>query len=243
MLSQPTTIGLSVGGVIVLLILIMYFGSFITFFIVLLAIGGVVYYLYLNGYLKVTSDTSTNKLNVDVFQTPYAPDTKKAQTALPISAKEVFYIAGNNYVYNEAAAVCAAYDSELATQDQVQSAYAKGGEWCGYGWTAGGMALYPTQKETWDKLQQEADPSRRTACGRPGVNGGYFDPNTKFGVNCFGVKPGDTGINKYPTPLPGTDPDQFNKMVASFKSSLDKMLVIPFNRGMWSEWNLVSTNK
>ena len=27
-------------------------------------------------------------------------------------------------------------------------------------------------------------------CGRPGVNGGYFDnPNIKFGVNCYGQKP------------------------------------------------------
>lgn len=241
MLSQPTTIGLGVGGVIILLIIIMYFGSFITFFLVLLALGAAAYYLYKNGYLKVTTDA--NKLNVDVFETPYAPDNKNTKTALPISAKEVFYIAGNNYVYNEAAAVCAAYDAELATQDQVQDAYVKGGEWCGYGWTAGGMALYPTQKDTWDKLQQEADTSRRTACGRPGVNGGYFDPNMKFGVNCYGVKPGDTGVNKYPTPMPGTDPDQFNKMVASFKSTLDKMLVIPFNRGAWSEWNLVTTNK
>jgi hypothetical protein len=242
MLSQPTTIGLGVGGVIILLIIIMYFGSFITFILLLLAGAATFYYFYKSGYLKIKT-TDDNKLDIDVFQTPYAPDNKTAQTTLPIAAKEVFYIAGNNYVYNEAAAVCAAYDADLATQDQVQDAYAKGGEWCGYGWTAGGMALYPTQKETWDKLQQEQQTSRRTACGRPGVNGGYFDPNTKFGVNCFGVKPGDTGINKYPTPLPGTDPDEFNKMVNSFKSTLDKMLVIPFNRGSWSEWNLVTTNK
>lgn len=241
MLSQPATIGLSVGGVIILLIVMMYFGSFITFFIILLAIGGAAYYLYKNDYLKVSKDD--NKVDVNLFQTPYAPDNLNKQTTLPISSKEVFYIAGNNYVYNEAAAVCAAYDSELATQDQVQDAYANGAEWCGYGWTAGGMALYPTQKETWDKLQQEADTSKRTACGRPGVNGGYFDPNMKFGVNCYGVKPGDTGVNKYPTPLPTTDPDQFNKMVAGFKSTLDKMLVTPFNRGAWSEWNLVTTNK
>jgi hypothetical protein len=30
----------------------------------------------------------------------------------------------------------------------------------------------------------------KNACGRPGINGGYFaNPNIKFGANCYGVKP------------------------------------------------------
>jgi hypothetical protein len=29
-------------------------------------------------------------------------------------------------------------------------------------------------------------------CGRPGINGGYFDnPEMRFGVNCFGAKPNE----------------------------------------------------
>jgi len=49
------------------------------------------------------------------------------------------------------------------------------------------MALFPTQQATWQALQ--TDPVNKTNCGRPGINGGYFDPQTKFGVNCYGVKP------------------------------------------------------
>jgi hypothetical protein len=67
-------------------------------------------------------------------------------------------------------------ERRLASLEQVIEAYNSGAEWCGYGWTAGGMALYPTQKKTWEELQREVDPGKRTACGRPGVNGGYFDP-------------------------------------------------------------------
>ena len=27
-------------------------------------------------------------------------------------------------------------------------------------------------------------------CGNPGINGGYFaNPDLKFGVNCYGIKP------------------------------------------------------
>ena len=51
------------------------------------------------------------------------------------------------------------------------------------------MILFPTQKNTWDKLQK-LDKKYRNNCGRPGVNGGYIaNPYVKFGVNCFGKKP------------------------------------------------------
>jgi hypothetical protein len=151
--------------------------------------------------------------------------------------KEVFYVSGNNYTYEEAPAVCAAYGADLASYDQLMEAYSAGAEWCGYGWSKGGMALFPTQDSTWSILQGEIDISKRTGCGRPGVNGGYFDPNTKFGVNCYGTKPDDKG-NKYPMPVPGTDPAEFNKEVNKFRSMLNKLVVMPFNRTGWSEWNM-----
>jgi hypothetical protein len=94
------------------------------------------------------------------------------------------------------------------------------------------MALYPTQKGTWDALQQESDQSKRTACGRPGVNGGYFDPTSKFGVNCYGIKP--QGNVKLPTPLPGTDPSAFNDAVAKFKSMIKSFNINPYSRTTWS---------
>jgi len=217
-------------------------GSFLAALVVIGLAGIVGYVLYMYGYIKV--DTSSDGIDISFMETPPAPTPTKtiipAATAVPIEKKEVFHVSGNNYVYDEAAAVCAAYESDLATYDQVQEAYSLGAEWCGYGWTQGGMALFPTQQSTWEALQQEIHTSRRTACGRPGVNGGYFDPRTKFGVNCYGVKPGDKGNERYPLPVPGTDTDAFNRMVNKFKSMINRMMVSPFNRDGWSEYNVAS---
>jgi hypothetical protein len=159
----------------------------------------------------------------------------KAGVPRPVVRNEVFHVGGNQYTYDEAPAVCAAYESELATYDQVSQALAAGGEWCAYGWTQGGMALYPTQQATWDGLQKE--PETRTACGRPGINGGYFDTNTKFGVNCYGPKPPNTKGVKLPQPLPGMDPLAFQSLVDRFKKMMNSMNVNPYNRTEWSEWN------
>jgi len=168
-----------------------------------------------------------------------APSTSGQTASAPknIAQSEVFHVGNNQYSYDDAPAVCAAYDAELATYDQVNDSFASGAEWCAYGWSQGGMALYPTQQATWQKLQSE--PKTRTACGRPGVNGGYFDPATKFGVNCYGPKPADLSNTKYPLPLPGADPATFNAMVARFRNMLGSIPVTAFNRLGWSEWNLV----
>ena len=148
---------------------------------------------------------------------------------------EVFHIRQNQFTYDEAPAVCAAYGAELATLEQIIEAYNHGAEWCGYGWSAGGMALFPTQKSTWEQLQREVDTGKRTRCGRPGVNGGYMDPALKFGVNCFGFKP--KGEFTPPEPLPGTDRDAFDSMVNRFKEMLNTMKMSPFSRREWSGYD------
>ena len=50
--------------------------------------------------------------------------------------------------------------------------------------------LYPTQYSEWKKRQEgKGTADQKNECGRPGINGGYFDnPHLKFGVNCYGVK-------------------------------------------------------
>jgi hypothetical protein len=159
----------------------------------------------------------------------------------PLVGVEVFHIAPNQFTYDEAPAVCAAYGAELATLEQIIEAYTQGAEWCGYGWSAGGMALYPTQKKTWDELQREVDPGKRTACGRPGVNGGYFDPMLKFGVNCFGFKP--PGEFEPPAPLPGVDRTKFNEMVNKFREMLKTLELSPFSRNEWSGYDSKLVNK
>ena len=110
-------------------------------------------------------------------------------SAAPTSSnKQVFNIGNNIYTYDEAQKVCQAFDADLASYDQIESAYSAGGEWCNYGWSADQMAFFPTQKSTWQRLQQNDD--TKNACGRPGINGGYFsNPYIKFGANCYGVKP------------------------------------------------------
>jgi len=97
------------------------------------------------------------------------------------------------------------------------------------------MALYPTQRETWDRLQGEVDYGKRTRCGRPGVNGGYFDPATKFGVNCFGIKP--RGDFTPPAPVPGIDNKRFSEMVNRFKEMIKSFTLNPYSRMEWSEYD------
>ncbi len=164
--------------------------------------------------------------------TAATPSPTTPTTGTPTRGSEVFHISDNQFTYDEASAVCAAYGTQLATLEQIIDAYNKGAEWCGYGGSAGGMALYPTQKATWDELQREIDPGKRSACGRPGVNGGYFDPMTKFGVNCFGFKP--EGEFTPPAPVPTTDPTAFNRMVNEFKAMLRTFAVSPWSRQQWS---------
>ena len=78
----------------------------------------------------------------------------------------------------------------------VDDSVNNGANWCNYGWVEGQMALFPIQKDFWEKLQQ--DSSRKYECGVPGLNGGYFkNPHYKFGANCYGVKPKIQDKDKY----------------------------------------------
>jgi hypothetical protein len=153
--------------------------------------------------------------------------------------KEVFNISRNVYTFNDAAAVCAAAGAELATYDQVKAAYDGGADWCNYGWIKGQMAVYPTQKATWEKLQKGA-PEFRHACGQPGVNGGYFDnPELQFGVNCYGAKPHQKASDELldsQVALPQSAAEiEFEKQVQRFRDQMDASSVMPFHKGKWNE--------
>lgn len=199
--------------------------------IVLIAIAYTVLVYY--GFLNVT--VTGNQVDISLWDVVDAvtPKPLPPSSLAPVRGKEVYYVGDNRFTYDEAPAVCAAYGGDLASQDQVESAFSDGAEWCGYGWSAGGVALFPTQRATWELLQKEADTSKRTACGRPGVNGGYFDPSLKFGVNCYGVKPEGSAI--LPQPPPGTDMKAFNDRVAKFKAQLKDFFLAPFNRTTWAD--------
>ncbi len=158
-------------------------------------------------------------------------------------APEVFNISDNSYTYEDSHAICKAYDSRLATYDEIESAYDNGAEWCNYGWSANQMAFFPTQKKTWEVLQNSE--KHKNNCGRPGVNGGFFaNPNIKFGVNCYGVKPKakSTDVSWMETtnniPFPKSEEDKkMDEKVKYWKENLEANLkVSSFNKEKWSRF-------
>tara|TARA_Y100000992_G_scaffold54448_1_gene32701 strand:+ start:40 stop:951 length:912 start_codon:yes stop_codon:yes gene_type:complete len=153
--------------------------------------------------------------------------------------EEVFHIPGNDYVYEDAKALCGAYNSRLATYNEVEDAYNKGGEWCSYGWSEDQLALYPTQKETYEKLQEIE--GHENDCGRPGVNGGYIsNKGVRFGVNCFGAKPKITALEreimnnaeKYPKTIGDLAEE---KRTNYWKDHIKNIILSPFNSNTWSK--------
>ena len=156
---------------------------------------------------------------------------------------EVFNISNNKYNYNDAQAICKAFDARLATYDEVETAYNNGAEWCNYGWSADQMAFFPTQKKTWQELQHSE--KHKNSCGRPGVNGGFFaNPYIKFGVNCFGVKPDPKHSElaametRKLRPYPRTKEEKkLDETVAYWKEQIHgNVAVSGFNREDWSRY-------
>jgi len=231
-LSYPVILAISGVALILLSIIVGLISGSWAAVLVVLGLAGVVLYI-LFSFQTVKVKPNEGGVNIDVEPIP-AP---RVETQPLLGIKEVFHISGNTYTSEDAPAVCAAYGAELASYDQILEAHSQGAEWCGYGWSAAGMALYPTQEATWEALQRNPKESKRTACGHPGVNGGYFDPRLKFGVNCYGKKPPNMGT-RLPLPLPGSDETAFNSMVNKFKSMITSMKLSPYNRDQWSKTGL-----
>ena len=154
------------------------------------------------------------------------------------SKKEVFNISQNKFTYSDSEPLCKAFGAELASYDQVKEAWQRGADWCNYGWVKGQAAVFPTQESTFNKLQGGPD-DQRMACGVPGVNGGYFDnPEVKFGVNCYGVKPSENetdnraimGQNDNLTP----GALAFDNKVLGYKAHMGEIPVAPFKPGNWT---------
>jgi hypothetical protein len=154
------------------------------------------------------------------------------------SGKEVFHIPSNKYTYKDAQSVCKAYGARLANYDEIENSYNKGGEWCSYGWSANQLALFPTQKSTYNKLQKEE--GHEHDCGRPGVNGGFINnEDVRFGINCFGfkpkMKPEDKQRMEKQHIYPKTEKDyKLERTVDKWRNKLPDILVAPFNSNTWS---------
>ena len=234
--SIEVVLAIAAGFVGILTLFVLFStGSALAVLVLWMAVAMIVLVLWYYGFIDLTNYSSVILPAAQAAPAaPAAPAPAAATTTptAPMVGSEVFHIGDSQFTYADAPAVCAAYGAQLATLEQIIDAYNNGAEWCGYGWSQGGFALYPTQKSTWAALQAEPDTAKRTGCGRPGVNGGYFDPNTKFGVNCFGFKP--KGTATLPAPLPGTDPTAFNAAVAKFKKMIATLTLDPYSRTEWS---------
>jgi hypothetical protein len=236
-----TWILLLVGLVVLLWVFLM--GDIMSTLALLVVAAILCFVLIYYGFVTVTDEN--NNLNI-VFNPSPAPPVgtvgsgaravsvdANAALAPQVSGPEVFYVSDNKFTYEEAEYVCKAYDSELATYIQVEQAYNSGAEWCGYGWSAGGIALFPTQQASWEARITNPDVKKREICGRPGVNGGYFDPKMKFGVNCYGIKPKE--------PIRPKVSDDNDRLIGMFKDQIDKLVVDPFAKKAWSKYNIVDT--
>jgi len=205
------------GGIFVVIIIIIL--------VILILVNALQYFFSINVTAYVQGlFTPTTTVDIVVDQSTYQP------TPVPEIKfkKQVFNIPGNYYTYDNAKALCTAYGAELASYDQIEKAYNNGAEWCNYGWSDNQLALFPTQKKTYDTLQ--TIPGHENDCGRTGVNGGYIaNPNVKFGVNCYGYKPKITSdeeeLMKTSSPYPETPQDiAFQKKVDLMKTKLDEKL-------------------
>jgi hypothetical protein len=235
---SPTSLALILGGIVLGgTVLYLGFTDPLALYIFLILTAVLMFTLYYFGY--VSWDKKNNELDINIFEVPTpAPASVPAGGPKPtksIGEPEVFYVSDNIFTYDQAPAVCKAYGAQLADYSQVESAYNSGAEWCGYGWTKGGLALFPTQYNTWKANQDEANVEKRTECGRPGINGGYFDPLTKFGVNCYGVKPSK------PVGHQNEIDKQLQRTVNMFKNKLKSFTVAGFAKKQWSEYPSLPT--
>lgn len=124
--------------------------------------------------------------------------------------ERVFNISQNIYRYSQADKVCEKMGAKLATVSQLKDAYNKGANWCNYGWTQGGYALYPIQPDYFDMIQNSgkrvkekdgkySDHACKWKCGsKPGLVGGRMNGDMTFGINCYGVPPKNTIKNVLP---------------------------------------------
>ena len=199
----------------------------------------IVYLMYLTFQFMKKFVLKTTAKTVKAIQKETTQARNAIDKVLDIDRREVFNIPENIYSYDDARLVCKALNADLATYDQVESSYNKGGEWCSYGWSEGQMALFPIQKKTHQQMQNIK--GHENDCGRPGINGGYFDDKElQFGVNCYGIKPkmnkASQKIIQATTFFPQSEDDLQMKMkVDELKSNINNIIIAPFNQDKWKQ--------
>jgi hypothetical protein len=208
-------------------------------FIALILLNGVQYFFNINLSARI-SDLFTSEPQIDMIVQEETADGSDQIAPIPEIKikKQVFHVPGNTYNYKNADAVCKAYGAKLADYSEIEKAYKNGAEWCSYGWSDNQMALFPTQKKTWNYLQTVD--GHENDCGRPGINGGYIaNENVRFGVNCYGYKPKRTEqeaeLMELSSIYPKSNADiAQDKRIDYWRNKLDQIIVSPFNKTIWS---------
>jgi hypothetical protein len=97
---------------------------------------------------------------------------------------EPWLIKDQIWTYPEAYQKCKAYGARLATKNEIVQAYNKGLQAPMYGWGQGEEAWQAIQPCSYVEMRRQG-----LSPAPPGVQGGRFDPNIRFGAFCYGVKP------------------------------------------------------
>ena len=210
-------------------------------FIVIVIMNGFQYFFNTSITTEVSNLLSSNPQITLTNDVPAEPTASGDLGSAPGSKmrKQVFHIPASVYDYDNAKALCQAYGANLANIDQIEEAHKSGAEWCSYGWSDNQMILYPTQKSTWDSLQQ--NPEKKNSCGRPGINGGFMDnASMKAGVNCYGERP---EMNESSSKLMANIQNyEAGKMIDplhdarinEMRGKINNIVVAPFNKSAWS---------
>lgn len=244
--ATATAVGneMSLGGSIVWTLLSIIIGVVVFFGLLamLSRLGGV----DISAALQRGFNTSTTLYDVTLSQ-PTTPGEAPAVPPQPAENmdSEVFQVGNGNLSYVEAKAACRAAGAKLATYSQIEDAYNNGAEWCSYGWSDGQLALFPTQKATYEQLQAGCT-GDQNACGRPGINGGYIaNPNVRFAANCYGTKPKPSKAEKRALDAPAAispQDSEANRLAQLFKQADKHFKVRPFAPGEWSEPGITASS-
>jgi hypothetical protein len=178
-------------------------------------------------YLRIVARPQITHNQTDKIKIHNHPETPLSEEQSH-GDKEVYHVAQPYVPFEKAEAVCKQNGGKLASYDQMLHAYQHGSSWCSHGWTKEGTAFYPTTKKIWKKIQNAENPKDRNMCGHIGLNGGIFNKDMKFGVNCYGVKPKPDGKYKH-SPLP-----KKKQKLKSKDEVFNDIIIAPFNRRRWS---------
>ena len=198
-------------------------------FILLIFVNGLSYFFNINIITEMKNVFSKDP-EVVVKSVVDVPD-------ICMNFKEVYHVPGHRFTYNDAKAMCNAFDGEMATYKQMETAQKKGASWCSYGWTKDQLGLYPTSQSDWRQLQEKE--GHEYDCGLPGVNGNYVsNPYVKLGANCYGYKPKQSELEAEhlsgKTLYPKTYKEHiFDERVSYWKNRIGNILISPFNNDKW----------